>query len=82
MSQLDEDFDIQHGVPQPRFRQGASGPVGRRVLLGQADPQVVLDDRLLEVPGPQHVPDPVGREFRLSRLAALEVLARLRPVPG
>ena len=43
--EVDEQFDVESGVDEPGGGQGASGPVGCRMVLGQAQPQGLLDDR-------------------------------------
>ncbi|CAH0327473.1 hypothetical protein SRABI128_06140 [Microbacterium sp. Bi128] len=43
LAQLGQDFDVERGVAQPRFRQGAGGPVGGGVFLRQAEAQELFD---------------------------------------
>ena len=73
LAQLHEHLDVERGVPQPLGRQRAGGPVDRRVLLGQPEPEGVGDD------GGQ--PDPVQPEQPGAELG-VEHPARLHALLG
>ncbi len=59
VAQLDQHLDVQSGVAQPRLGQRTGGPVHRRVLLGQAQPEHVLGHRSEADPG--EAGDPAGQ---------------------
>ena len=44
VAQLDEHLDVERGVAQPGLGQRPGRPVDGRVLLGQAEPEELLDD--------------------------------------
>jgi len=53
-----EHLDIEGGIAQPGLRQRSGRPVHRRVLLGKAEPEVVLDDRCQPNAGQTHEASP------------------------
>ena len=81
VAQLDQHLDVEGGVDEPRIGQRTGRPVGGGELLGQAEPEVVLDERgeadareVEQSPGELGVEQRLGIEADLGE--AHEVLRR------
>jgi hypothetical protein len=81
VAEVDEQLDVEGGVDEPALRQGPRRPVGGRVLLGEVDPEQLLDHgaeadlgQARQTGAELGVEDEVGVEPDLAQ--AREILAR------
>ena len=80
VAQVDEHLDVEGGVPQPRLGQRPRRPVDGGVLLGQRQPEVVLDHG--GEPDPRQ-PEQTPRELGVEELSRAQAdLGQARQVLG
>ncbi len=79
VAQLDEDLDVERGVAQPGLGQGPGRPVDGGVLLGQRQPEVVLDGGAEPDPGQADESRSRARCRRGGRRAARSPRGRAGP---